>query len=475
MKFIDLNEGPEDPGIFKAIFLAGGPGSGKSYAANKLGLNTYGLKTINSDEAFEYLLQKHGMDMSPDTIASEPGQELRKKAKKITDLKQQGFLSGRLGVVIDGTAKDPNKILNMKASLEELGYETALVFVNTSLRTAMERNLKRKRSVPASLLADSHQQVQKALPALQDAFGSDYIEITSDDPVRFGASINQANKRVKSFMSQPLTNIAKQWVNQAVLDKVSESDDLKFDHDSDVDIPRDKMPQINIKHLKKGDFRIVKGRLALNKIKPSQSQRVPGLVQDVIDDMYSGKMKSKPLVVDKHGYLVNGHHRLDALKHMGAEKTNVIMVDATLQDLIKAFDHTASDEFAEQENKLLDKPTLSVAELADKHDVDINTIRSQLAKGIKVELEHTSDPKIAKEIALDHIAEFPDYYDRLAKVEENFADGKVKGKSRPGRVKKAGASCKGSVTDLRAKAKKYSGEKGKMYQWCLNMKAGKKK
>lgn len=60
-------------------------------------------------------------------------------------------------------------------------------------------------------------------------------------------------------------------------------------------------------------------------------------------------------------------------------------------------------------------------------------------------------------------------------IEENYADGKKKGKSRPGRVKRAGASCKGSVTELRKKAKKYGGEKGKMYQWCLNMKAGKKK
>jgi hypothetical protein len=60
-------------------------------------------------------------------------------------------------------------------------------------------------------------------------------------------------------------------------------------------------------------------------------------------------------------------------------------------------------------------------------------------------------------------------------VSENFADGKVKGKSRPGRVKRAGASCKGSVTDLRAKARKYGGEKGKMYHWCANMKSGKKK
>jgi hypothetical protein len=60
-------------------------------------------------------------------------------------------------------------------------------------------------------------------------------------------------------------------------------------------------------------------------------------------------------------------------------------------------------------------------------------------------------------------------------VEENFADGKVKGKSRPGRVKRSGASCAGSVTDLRARAKKYGGEKGKMYHWCANMKSGRKK
>ena len=64
---------------------------------------------------------------------------------------------------------------------------------------------------------------------------------------------------------------------------------------------------------------------------------------------------------------------------------------------------------------------------------------------------------------------------KLAKMDENFADGKVKGKSRPGRVKRSGASCNGSVTELRAKAKKASGEKAKMYHWCANMKAGKKK
>ena len=135
----------------------------------------------------------------------------------------------------------------------------------------------------------------------------------------------------------------------------------------------------------------------------------------------------------------------------------------------------AATDKAYSENKLLDKPTPSIKQLSKKHNVDKDDIISQVKKGVKVELEHTSDPKIALEIALDHINELPDYYDRLETVEENFADGKVKGKSRPGRVKRAGASCKGSVTDLRAKAKKSSGERAKMYHWCANMKSGKKK
>jgi hypothetical protein len=63
----------------------------------------------------------------------------------------------------------------------------------------------------------------------------------------------------------------------------------------------------------------------------------------------------------------------------------------------------------------------------------------------------------------------------LMQLMENFADGKVKGKSRPGRVKRAGASCNGSVTDLRARAKKASGERAKMYHWCANMKSGRNK
>jgi len=84
-----------------------------------------------------------------------------------------------------------------------------------------------------------------------------------------------------------------------------------------------------------------------------------------------------------------------------------------------------------------------------------------------------------KYIRYDAVAPYLNQADAVAEETdintENFKDGKKKGKSRPGRVKKSGASCKGSVSSLRAKAKKYGGEKGKMYHWCANMKGGKKK
>jgi 5'(3')-deoxyribonucleotidase len=126
------------------------------------------------------------------------------------------------------------------------------------------------------------------------------------------------------------------------------------------------------------------------------------------------------------------------------------------------------------EGELLDKPTPSIDQLAKRHGVDRSHIIDQVKMGIKAELEHTSKKDVALEIALDHVLEDPNYYTNL-KFIENFADGKKKGKSRPGRVKRSGASCKGSVTSLRKKAKKYSGERGRMYHWCANMKSGRNK
>lgn len=71
----------------------------------------------------------------------------------------------------------------------------------------------------------------------------------------------------------------------------------------------------------------------------------------------------------------------------------------------------------EVKKSALDVPTLSVGDLAKKLDVPLEELKKALAAGIKVELEHTTDKGVAKEIALDHLAEDPKYYEKLKKVE----------------------------------------------------------
>ena len=114
---IRLEEGVNDPSIFKAVFLAGGPGSGKSFIVGKTALPSIGMRIVNSDPAFEKALAKAGLKMEPDDIFSDAGQAARGRAKKITSKQQSLYVQGRLGLVIDGTGKDYSKISKQKSQL----------------------------------------------------------------------------------------------------------------------------------------------------------------------------------------------------------------------------------------------------------------------------------------------------------------------------------------------------------------------
>ena len=127
----EVEEGVNDPAIFKAIFLAGGPGSGKSFIVGKTGLTSLGFKVVNSDTAFERAMNQAGMEMNPDNIFSVGGQDIRTKAKELTAKQQMMYMKGRLGLVIDGTGRDAEKIIRQNEKLKELGYSTAMIFVNT--------------------------------------------------------------------------------------------------------------------------------------------------------------------------------------------------------------------------------------------------------------------------------------------------------------------------------------------------------
>ena len=150
----DLQEGVYDPNIFKAIFLAGGPGSGKSYVVRRT-TGGLGMKIVNSDDIFEkYLLDALGtLDIRG--IDPEERDRIRGRAKRVTAARQANYIEGRLGLIIDGTGKDYDKVTTQATRLKQLGYDVHMIFVNTSLDTALERNATRDRKLPDSIVTKS--------------------------------------------------------------------------------------------------------------------------------------------------------------------------------------------------------------------------------------------------------------------------------------------------------------------------------
>ena len=207
----ELNEGVYDPGIFKAFFLAGGPGSGKSYVQKKT-TGGMGLKVVNSDDIYEKMLKDAGMDTTPEDIYSDKGQEIRGRAKATTKRMQSNFLMGRLGVVIDGTGKDFEKIQRQAAALKQLGYDTYMIFVNTSEEVAQQRNQERKRTLPREEVTKMWNGVQRNIGAFQRFFGSkNFIILDNNGPN--DDVLQMVFKRVRGLVKTPVKNyIAKQWI-----------------------------------------------------------------------------------------------------------------------------------------------------------------------------------------------------------------------------------------------------------------------
>ena len=161
--FVPLEEGVNDPAIFKDIPCRQEAGSGKSFVVGKTALPTFGYKVINSDMAFEKALKDANMAMTSDNIFSTKGQSLRDRVTYITKQRKSNYIQGRLGLVIDGTGKDYEKIKTQKIELEKLGYETAMIFVNTNIETAVARDEREKGHWGAKKITPMWQAVQKTL------------------------------------------------------------------------------------------------------------------------------------------------------------------------------------------------------------------------------------------------------------------------------------------------------------------------
>jgi len=223
INFKQLVEGVYDPNIFKAFFLAGGPGSGKSFVVRKT-TGGLGMKIVNSDTAFEKLLKDADFDLDFRDMSPEKTLErdkIRKRAKEVTAKMQSNFVAGRLGLIIDGTGAEYGKIEVQKKMLQQLGYDTYMIFVNTSLDTAIERNNKRDRKLPLDIVKTYWNNVQSNIGKFQRLFGmKNFIVVDNNNPKEnvfrrvFKTIRKLANKKVSNY-------IAKQWIdNQLRLKKI---------------------------------------------------------------------------------------------------------------------------------------------------------------------------------------------------------------------------------------------------------------
>ena len=220
-----LREGVHDKGIFKAVFLGGGPGSGKDYVLSKT-LDGHGLTEINSDKALEYLMDKEGLDKKMPDDEEEQRNVVRKRAKSVTDLRQRLALHGRNGLIINGTGDDPEKYARIKDMLEKLGYETSMIMVNTEDEVSKQRNIERGqrggRTVPENIRKEKWDSVQAARPMFGKLFRDNYVEFDNSynaqtaSPEEVEAKKEELDgifKNIQKFVSKPPKNDdAKGWI-----------------------------------------------------------------------------------------------------------------------------------------------------------------------------------------------------------------------------------------------------------------------
>ena len=220
-----LAEGVHDKGIFKAVFLSGGPGSGKDYVLDNT-LAGHGLVEINSDKALEFLMDKNNLDKKMPESEKELRDVVRGRAKDITELRQRLALLGRNGLIINGTGDDPEKYAKIKKNLESIGYETSMVAVVTKDEVSAQRNVERGqrggRTVPENIRKQKWDAVNNARPEMAKMFGKNYVEFDNSEDLRTASpDVVKAKKeemvnifkQIQDFVKRPPKNEqAKQWV-----------------------------------------------------------------------------------------------------------------------------------------------------------------------------------------------------------------------------------------------------------------------
>ncbi len=193
-----LSEGINDPFILKAVFLSGGAGSGKGWISKNM-FSGLGLKVVNSDDILEAFSgnpalrakfkdmaslrpgQKFDLGKAADMMSPDIQKTIRPRSKQLAKGLLGLYMKGRLGLIIDSTGRQVEKVTKTKKLLEEAGYDTFMVFVDVPVETALSRNQQRARKVDPDILVDMHRVIRKNLAELKAAFGGNFTSVDNSD------------------------------------------------------------------------------------------------------------------------------------------------------------------------------------------------------------------------------------------------------------------------------------------------------
>ncbi len=220
-----LTEGINDPGILKAVFLFGGPGSGKSYMVRKLfginpkiGISIYGLKYVSGDKELEFYLKRANLPLDYNKLYvlddDEEVEYAYQHARAVSATKGllDNFLKNRLGIISEYTLRDLSQASIQYDGLYSYGYDCMGIFINTPLEVAMRRNQERERKLTNADVLSQWQKAQHNRKYLANIFGKNLITIDNDDSNMIN---KQAISAIRQFVNHPVKNpIGQEWIKR---------------------------------------------------------------------------------------------------------------------------------------------------------------------------------------------------------------------------------------------------------------------
>lgn len=206
---LSINESIEDKGIFKSCFMAGTPGAGKTYTINKVKSGQIEPRMVNTDKFTEFIAQQFGI--APNDISAN-WTAYKSKIKSLSSSQLALYINSLLPLWVDGTSSKPQSVFRRQGILKSIGYDTAMIWVDTDLETAIERNAQRERNVPEDFLRDVYKRIKNLKSYYKSEFRFFY-EVNNNNGELNNDAVLEAFRKVSGFFNSPLENpIGKQLI-----------------------------------------------------------------------------------------------------------------------------------------------------------------------------------------------------------------------------------------------------------------------